>query len=329
MAQLKEKYNNNMQFLTIIASTISGYPEYVQETFARLLQDKYLDTADKILYTRYGDRELRTDEDLIISVEVLSYLLSNAKYYAKCLEYIDAEYNPVENYSSVEHETIKNEIDEVNNHGTNTKAQDTFRHGEHTDTQSFPEYTDTQSYPEYTDQNTEGDGGYNVTSHTAKIKVTSHPGDITDTSSVAPFESDTFHNKEKNQRQQGEGWDSTERIAAGDDGGNDKVTYSQKTDKMKHAAHDDEFVHGAHDDEYQYAQYDDINHVGNTVDSFTNVTDEREDNTTRDLTRSGNIGVMTAAQMMKEDKAFWQAFGWLQDMAHDIANLLTVGVWAL
>lgn len=311
MAKLKTKFNNDTQLITVVAGMISGYPDDVQETFTRLIEDKYLDAADKVLYTRYGERDLRSDDSIIINMEILSYLILHAPYYKKCLAYIDAEYNPVENYSSVEHETIKNEIDEVNNHGTNTKAEDTFKHGAHTDQHIHPQYTDT---------NTEGQGGYDVTVHTAKVKTESTPGTDTSTLKTAPYESSSFHNKEETSVTHTMGTETVERVASGNDSGNDKTSFSQKTDT---------YQHGAHTEQDQFPEYSDINHVGDTEDSFTNITDEREDNTTRHLTRAGNIGVMTAAQMMKEDEEFWRGFGWLVDIAHDVANLLTVGVWTI
>jgi hypothetical protein len=33
--------------------------------------------------------------------------------------------------------------------------------------------------------------------------------------------------------------------------------------------------------------------------------------------------------MIQGDYEVWKAFGWLADMAHDIANLLSIGVWAV
>lgn len=309
--KLKEKFDNQLHLISTIAGTITGYPEDVQETFSRLLTDKYLDAADKVLYTRYGDRILRSEDDIIISIEVVSYLIMHAPYYKKCLEYIDAEYNPIENYSSSEHETFKNEYDSVMNHGLNTKGQDVIQHGAHTDQHVYPQYTDTY---------TEGLGGYNVTEHIAKIKTSTTPGTDTSTTKTAPFESSDFFNKDQTTVSHTMGTETVERVETGDDGGDDKTSYSQKTNSDQHGAHTDQIVN---------SQYSDTYHLGGASDTFTDVTDKRTDNVTRDLSRSGNIGVMTAAQMMSDDRDFWKSFGWLQDLAHDIANLLTLGVWAV
>ena len=293
MAQLKEKFNSNIQFLSILAGTITGYPEDVQATFTRLLSDKYLDIADKLLYTRYGERILRSEDDTIIAMEVLSYLLMNAHFYEKCLEYIDAEYDPIENYNGIEEETTNLEYDEVYDHGTDTKAQDTFQHGSHTDTY------------------TEGFGGHDVTTHIAKTKTTSTPGTDTDTLKVSPDDIDGFQNKEQHTIGHTQGTETYEKMETGNDGGNDKVEYSQKVNK----------------DERQ--QYNDIAHVGGTEDSYGHTVDARSDSVTRSLYRHGNLGVTTSAQMIQGDYEVWKYFGWLSDMAHDIANLLSIGVWAV
>lgn len=293
MAQLKEKFNSNIQFLSILAGTITGYPEDVQATFTRLLSDKYLDIADKLLYTRYGERILRSEDDTIIAMEVLSYLLMNAHFYEKCLEYIDAEYDPIENYNGVEQETIDTTYDDVVQHGLDTKAQDTFQHGAHTDTY------------------TEGFGGHDVTTHIAKTKTTSTPGTDTDTLKVSPDDIDGFHNKEQHTISHTQGTETYEKMETGGDDGNDKVSYSEKVNK----------------DERQ--QYNDIAHVGGTQDSYAHYTDARDDKVVRSLYRHGNLGVTTSGQMIQGDYEVWKYFGWLSDMAHDIANLLSIGVWAV
>jgi hypothetical protein len=217
----------------------------------------------------------------------------NAHFYEKCLEYIDAEYDPIENYNGVEEETTNLEYDEVYDHGTDTKAQDTFQHGSHTDT--F----------------TEGFGGHDVTTHIAKTKTTSTPGTDTDTLKVSPDDTEGFHNKEQHSISHTQGTETYEKMETGNDGGNDKVEYSQKVNK----------------DERQ--QYNDIAHVGGTEDSYGHTTDSRSDSVTRSLYRHGNLGVTTSAQMIQGDYEVWKYFGWLSDMAHDIANLLSIGVWAV
>ena len=260
---------------------------------------------------------------------VTAYLVERSRYLYQITEYYNAEYNPIENYSQEEHETVKSEYDEVNQHGTDTKAEDEYQHGQHTDTDVFPTYTDQVINPQYTDTTTIGSGGYDVTQHTAKVQTQTTPPGDTSTVSVAPFESDTFHNKERTAVTHTQGTETVEKIASGSDGGDDKTSYSQRTDTVQHGQHTDQITKGAHTDQHTYAQYSDIAHVGDTQDSYSHITDEREDNVTRDLTRSGNIGVQTAAQMLQLDESFWWNFKPLQKLAREIAALLVEGVEAL
>lgn len=270
---------------------------------------------DTVIKSRQGKWIVDPDyvedpEDGIEAAE--AYLLERNRYLVQILEYFASEYDPIENYSQSEHETIDTTYAERTDHGTDTKAQDTFKHGAHTDQQTFPQYTDTTT--------TGADGGYNVTTHTAKTKTTTHPGDVTDTGQNAPFESDTFYNKSKNTRTIGEGWESVERIPAGTDGGDDKISYSARKDTVQH---------GLHTDQYVYPEYSDVAHVGNTIDSYEHITDEHVDGVVRDLSRNGNIGVQTAAQMLTFDEGFWWSFKPLQKLARELAALLTEGVIAL
>lgn len=287
---------------------------------------------DETIISRHGRQTI--DEEYVedptdATDAVRAYLLERSRYLYQIVEYYNAEYNPIENYSQTEHETIKSEFDEVNQHGTDTKAQDTYRHGEHTDSDIFPACTDSVVNPQYTDTLTTGQGGYDITQHTAKVQTQTTPPGDTNTLKVAPFESDSFHNKEQTSTTHTQGTQTVERIASGTDAGNDKTSFSQKVDTNQHGAHTDQITKGAHTDQHTFAQYDDIAHVGGTQDSYSHISDEREDNVTRDLSRSGNIGVQTAAQMLQLDEAFWWNFKPLQKLAREIAALLAEGVEAI
>ena len=321
----------------ITENTTNGLVTDICSTF----EDGYLfafhdagfdEVLDKTIISRHGRQIIDEEyvEDPIDAADaVAAYLMERSRYLYQIIEYYNAEYNPIENYSQTEHETIKSEYDEVNQHGTDTKAEDTYRHGQHTDSDIFPTYTDQVVNPQYTDTNTIGSGGYDVTQHTAKVKTTTTPPGDTSTVSVAPFDDDSFHNKEKTAVTHTEGTETVEKLVTGSDAGDDKTSYSQRTDTTQHGAHTDQITKGAHTDQHTYAQYDDIAHVGDTQDSYSHITDDREDNVTRDLSRSGNIGVQTAAQMMKLDADFWWHFTPLRDMAREIAALLCEGVCAL
>lgn len=300
MDRLKDLFNEHGQLVEVVADAMTMvtepplYPEYVAETMERMVADKYMEACDNILYTRFGDRWVRTTDATTILWEIRSYLVTHALYLQKCLGYIDAEYDPVENYSNNEHEEITTEYGERGESGTQTKAQDTYQHGSHTDT--F----------------TEGaDGGYDVTTHTAKVETQTTPPGDTNTTQTAPFESSEFFNQSKTTVSHTQGTETVSRVAVGGDNGNDKVTYSQKKDKQ------------------EYQQYNDIAHVGGTEDSWGKTVNEVEDKVTREMTRRGNIGTMTPSEMIRKDYDLFKSFLWIEDMAHDIANILSVGVMAL
>lgn len=270
------------------------------DVFNRLNTDGFLDAMDGLLTSLYGTRDLReklaTDAATVTlaKMQIQSYLFSRAEYFKKIFLYIDAEYNPVENYNGTESEMSTHTYGSVNTYGMDTKGQDTYQHGAHTDT------------------HTEGaDGGWNVTTHIAKTKTTSTPPTDTDTLETAPFESETFYNKEKRTLSHTQGTETIERMTTGDDGGNDKVSYTQKKNKD------------------EYVQYNDIAHVGGTNDSFSHTTGEHTDSFSRSFLRHGNIGVLSSGELLEKDSRFWREFGWLRDTAHDVANIISSGVWAL
>ena len=327
---LKE-WLNTYQSTGLVAEICS--PDYTTDENMLAFHTAGLDAVvDGILKYMHGKQIMDQDfvDDPNSGYNTISYYIQEkSRYLGQVVAYFESEYNPIENYSQIEHETVKSEFDEVNQHGTDTKAEDTFRHGQHTDSDIYPTYTDSVVNPQYTDTVTTGQGGYDITQHTAKVQTQNTPPGDTSTLKVAPFESDTFHNKEQSSVTHTQGTQTVERIASGSDGGNDKTSFSQKVDTNQHGAHTDQITKGAHTDQHSYSQYDDIAHVGDTQDSYSHITDDREDNVTRDLRRSGNIGVQTAAQMLQLDESFWWNFKPCTKMAREIAALLVEGVEAI
>lgn len=328
---LKE-WLNTYQSDGLVAEICS--PQHTSDEYMLAFHTAGLDSVvDGLLNYLHGKKMMDPDyvEDHESGYNMITcYIREKARYLGQVVSYFESEYNPIENYSQTESESIETTHGEQNKHGTDTTGEDKYTHGAHDETYQYEQYSDYNKYPEYTDTITTGDGnGYSVTTHVAKVKTTTHPGDVTDTNSVAPFESDAFHNKEQNKRQTLEGWESVERIAQGQDQGDDKISYSTRTDKTKHAEHDDEIQHGAHDDVVKHEEYDDTAHVGGREDSFAHTEDEYTDSVERDLSRSGNIGVQTAAQMMQLDESFWWNFKPCTKLAREIAALLTEGVIAI
>lgn len=254
-----------------------------------------------------GDHYARMDARTMAQ----EYLFDKERYLAQIVEYFNSEYNPIENYSQVEHETVNSNYGDVVYHGIDQKGEDSYQHGAHTDKDIYQQVTDTY---------TEGKDGYNITQHTAKVQTqTTPPGDTT-TTQTSPYEDETYYNKQKNTVTHTQGSQTVERIAVGGDAGDDKTSYTEKVN---------ETISGAHTDKHEKEKYTDTAHLGGATDSFNHYTDAREDSTERKLTRSGNIGVQTAAQMLKLDSDFWQEYSPLKKIARDIAGLLCVGMEAI
>ena len=135
---------------------------------------------------------------------------------------------------------------------------------------------------------------------TLKTTSTQTFDDLVATNQVAPFESSEFFNESKSVT----------------DGREDEIVSEtdSREDTVDHAAYED--THTIIDDAH--------------TDTHTTTEDPHKDEHSRYLIASGNIGTMTAAQMLEGDEAFWKSQGaWCFELAHDLANILTIGVMML
>lgn len=105
----------------IVASLMTG-PQ--GDIFSDLHTAEYDAIMDKILITRHGlapvDPDMATEEDSTYAdMAIYAYLTERAIYIRQNLAYEEAEYNPIENYSQIEHETTDvtyGERDETDTH---------------------------------------------------------------------------------------------------------------------------------------------------------------------------------------------------------------------
>lgn len=80
-----------------------------------------------------------------------------------------------------------------------------------------------------------------------------------------------------------------------------------------------------HTDRYQTQQYTDTvseKHLADEIQTDARTQQAARDSVLRNLSRSGNIGVQTAAQMMMLDSSWWENNLWLRKMCLDIVNLI-------
>ena len=246
------------------------------QPFADIFSDfleKYDQIIDNILLTRHGKKEVFNDmlEEIgnnpLYFYTIQAYLTERAPWIRQQMAYIEADYDPIENFIGYEKEEIEYDVKQ--------------RHNLRTDTEKPYEFKHTKDTPQIiSEQYTEAD----VVTETSQQKTTTE-------NSVAPFDSDTYHDNNKTETTPG-------KIT------NTEKPYSRKTKTPKITVTDTDTL----EDDKEF-----------TVE-FTD--DAHKDKTTREVNRHGNQGIQTAAQMMQLDSDWWKANRWLSTLALDIVNLI-------
>ena len=268
--------------------------ENIKEVFTLFEDYGYSNIVDMLLVHKFGDRQiLFTDEEVedeAYKQPIFAYLYPRWRYLLQCMVYLASEYNPIENYSGTEHEETEYDVKERR-----------FTKGEQIDTHLEPQDVTQTIEGQHTDQITP-----------AKKTVTTTSDKQTTTNSVSPFDGTGFVNKEETTvaGQQTGGASQVQQISSQQTA--DQYNYAQKTDTVT--------SHFGASEGYEVTDTD-----GQRVD----IDQAHKDKTTRDLDRHGNLGVMTAAQMMIYDDDFWKKFAWLDSIAHELAILLAESVWAM
>lgn len=272
----------------------SNIAENIKEVFTAFEDYGYSYIVDMLLKSKFGDRELLFTDDEIEAEDykqpIFAYLYPRWRYISQCMDYLASEYNPIENYSGTEYEQTEYDI-----------KQRQFTKGQQANTHLEPQDVTQTVEGQHTDQITP-----------AQKTVTTTSDKQTTTNKVAPFESSDFFNKEETtvEGQQTGGASQVQQISS--QNAADQYNYAQKTDTV--TSH-----FGA------TGGYTITDTEGQRVDTDA----AHKDVTTRNLTRHGNLGVMTAAQMMIYDDDFWKKFAWLDSIAHELAVLLAESVWAM
>lgn len=242
--------------------------------------DKYDQIIDNILLTRHGKKEVFDDmlEEIgsnpLYFYTIQAYLTERAPWIRQQMAYIEAEYDPIENFIGYEKEEIEYDVKQRHNQRTDTEKAYTFQH-----TKQTPQII--------AEQYTEAD----VVTETTQLQTTTE-------NSVAPFDSDTYHDNTKTQTTPG-------KIT------NTEKPYNRKTKTPQITVTDTDTLQA--DKKF-------------TVD-FTD--DAHKDKTTREVNRHGNQGIQTASQMMSLDESFWRTNRWLSTLALDIVNLICERVEAI
>lgn len=246
-----------------------------ENAFDKLYSRGLPEFMDMILTTRHGKKILDPwqlqliGEDQIPLAEftVKAYLKERERYIAQQLAYFDAEYNPIENYSQVESETIDFDRKKKTRDITNQEK-------------AYSRTKTTQNPQVITEQYAEN----NIINETEQAQSTVEQ-------QTAPFESSSYFNQNKTTETPG------------------KVTNTEKPYNRKFKT-----------PEYTVTETEslaDPKEVTQKVEDAAFIDQDR-----RELTRSGNIGVQTAAQMLEMDEKFHWHNRWMSKMVLEIVNLI-------
>ena len=292
--KLKKWLNDNFDS-GLVVGICTATPNVYLTAF---LMSGYAAVLDSTLVYRQG-RQIVEDEYEETPADgydaIKAYLTERARYLAQIIEYFNSEYVAMDNYNQVEHE------------------ETTFDGGQRkrTDNMDYKQYTDTTGYGARSITNSKGE---QIDTYDPKgLKEETTTDKSTTTTSVAPFDSDSFHNKEKVEvegAQSGGGFKTTKTSTAGSAGAATS-TSGARSDSTSETARSDTLQHGAH------------------KDTFDRTEDAYKDETERDLTRSGNIGIRTTAEIFGLDESWWWNFKPMQKLAREIAGILCEGVEAL
>lgn len=294
--KLKEMTAAKNPVVTVTTEIIESalYPDEIRDVFTDFTDAGYDEVVDMIMISKFGDRKIFfTDEEVTEGSwkdPIFAYLYPRWRYIKQCMDYLASEYNPIENYAGTEHEQTEYDVKERR-----------FTKGQQTDTHLEPQDVTQTVEGQHTDQITP-----------AQKTVTTTSDKQTTTNKVSPFDGQSFVNKEETTvaGQQTGGASQVQQISSQQTA--DQYNYAQKTDTVT--------SHFGASEGYTITDTD-----GQRIDTDA----AHKDVTTRDLTRHGNLGVMTAAQMMIYDDDFWKKFAWLDSIAHELAILLAESVWAM
>lgn len=299
---LELETSNNGEVISGIIDALSSdmsIPETDRDVFNQLNTDGYAATLDETLAAHYGDRVLRPSvltEYMLTPfwvINIRAYLKRKAPYFRHCLEYIEADYNPIENFFGEEHEETTTVNGERKSELKDTDKPRTFS----TEYEKENHVTETEVPQIITEDYAE-----------ANIVTQTQHGDDTSTTSVSPFDDSTnWYQQDKVKNEYG------------------NVTETEQPYNRKFKTPD----HTTTETAYGYTDTVTEKHLTDEISLHETTIDEVTDTFERDFSRHGNLGVATPAELIQKDAETWRAFGWIYDTAHDVANLISGGVWAL
>lgn len=280
-----------------IASVLAIYPDmptYFAATFTRFIDQYFYTAVDQYLMQLFGNYDIYVDN---VSDIITAALKEREPYIRKQFEYMDAVYNPIENYAG--HEVEENWIN--SDEKVITTDYDKKQHKD----DYFYDTSQSNYYP----------GEKKTTYNNGTRQETTLQGKEDTVNKVVPYNGSALQNASGSSRSGNAANDSIQTQTTTSYIGGDPYTIEENLsldgEKTTSEAKTDYIQYGAHKDQDKRTQ------------------DAYDDHTKRVLDKSGNIGVQTAAQMMEMDRSFWEANKWLRYLAKDIAGLLGAEVMGL
>lgn len=302
---------------------VTGFFQYIEnplwgERFSSLDMDIEMLTNQGERYVSPLVNHFVDEETEKISDEDKSRIanLIYAKYkenWQREYDVLDAEYNPIDNYNMIENETIDRD---VANNGKGTTARtytsDITTKGTGTDTnvrtgseQNSINNTETRNLSTVDD----GENTETYTDAKTGSRTTNHNVNGFGSNTAVPESSDS-ESASDNLTHTMSGTADNERTEKGTVGnqGTETTTYNQLTDTETRNLSD-------------VTDRDDSENVTNTTNDTT------EDDTVRQLTRRGNIGVTTSTQMLQEHANFWGNYNFIDRVIKDTLSMISLRIW--
>lgn len=289
------------QTLRYMITNLIGNSIETWEYFIDHLYAKALTGYCKLYYKDYEifeevEEELTTTGAQYVP-SIMYWLLEREALIQKNIEYMLAEYDPIENYSQIEHEST------------------TFNGDQRVETTDYDrkQYDDIYHYGEKTDKYLVGQK--TTTFNNGTKLVTNTENKSRDIERTVPFDNDDF-------------FDVSEKEHGGY-GDLDAIVTTEQTVYQGAAPNTVETNTSVDGEKNVTMQHEDYTRHGAHKDQDQKRSNAYEDTTERDLTRSGNIGVQTAAQMMKLDSDWWKENTWLRYLAKDLSGMIGMEVEAI
>lgn len=310
------------------------YPDWLTAQLRASVQDQLFDYSMRTIQPRLQLLADELGEDLEDTIQraVRLRIERNNYKYATLLATESFDYNPIENYNMTETETVSRTKGQQEDSTVYGQAVDSVLHGHtvtqtnaNTDTTTFAN-SDTTTHANsdtLTLNTTEGrsseaeiDG---TTSATEGARTDSESRGVYGFNSAAAVPSDTVDRTKGSQTNSG--------TSHSESTGSDTVTRGG-TETTAHSG----TVTDAHTGTVTDGHTGTITNANSGTDQTTrgSHTDtrtegEREDAETRELTRSGNIGVTTSQQMIQAEREVAD-FSFLKILTADLVNSFTLGV---